>query len=126
MKSLRNITFCALLVLCSLAILGCGQKADENKPISEVRAEAEKMSAEKLRAMAMTYKEAIQAKQGEVEKVASKLKDIPATELLGEKAKGLKADIANLNKSVSALRERFQVYYDKLKEKGGDLSGLQV
>jgi hypothetical protein len=31
-----------------------------------------------------------------------------------------------LNKSVSALKDRFQVYYDKLKEKGGDISGLNI
>jgi hypothetical protein len=31
-----------------------------------------------------------------------------------------------LNKSTEVLAERFQVYYDKLKEKGGDLSGLDI
>jgi hypothetical protein len=31
-----------------------------------------------------------------------------------------------MNKSVSALKERFQIYYNKLKEEGGDLSGLQL
>jgi len=44
--------------------------------------------------------------------------------MLGDEAKELKADIENLNKSISALRERFEVYYQKLKAEGGDLSGL--
>ena len=47
-------------------------------------------------------------------------------EMLGDEAKGLKAEVDTLTKSVSALKERFQVYYDKLKEKGGDLSGLTL
>ena len=121
----NNILF-YLLVLISLALYGCGKKADENKPIGEVKVEAEKMSIEKLRSMAMTYKEAITAKKGEAEKIATKLKDIPIAKMLSDEAKALKADIDQLNKSVSSLKERFEVYYNKLKEKGGDLSGLEI
>ena len=125
MKTVRNVTFC-LLVVCFLALVGCGKKADESKPLNEVKAEAEKMSVEKLRSMALTYKDAIMAKKGEVEKVAGKLKDIPVAKMLGDEAKELKTEIESLNKSVSALKERFQVYYGKLEEKGGNLSGLEL
>ncbi len=126
MKNVRNAVLCCLIALCLFAILGCGKKADENKPISEVKTEAEKMDTDGLRAMAMVYQKSIAAKNSEVEKLTAKLKDIPVTEMLGGEAKELKADIDNLNKSVSALKERFEVYYQKLKEQGGDLSGLQV
>jgi hypothetical protein len=126
MKNVRNAVLCCLIALCLFAILGCGKKADENKPISEVKAEAEKMDTDGLRAMAMVYQKAIAAKNSEVEKLTAKLKDIPVTEMMGNEAKELKADIDNLNKSISALKERFEVYYQNLKDKGGDLSGLQV
>ncbi len=126
MKIVRNAVLCCLIALCLFAILGCGKKADENKPISEVKAEAEKMDTDGLRAMAMVYQKAIAAKNGEVEKLTAKLKDIPVTEMLGDEAKELKTDLDDLNKSISALKERFEVYYQKLKEQGGDLSGLQV
>jgi len=126
MKNVRNAVLCCLIALCLFAILGCGKKADENKPISEVKAEAEKMDTDGLRTMAMVYQKAIAAKNSEVEKLSAKLKEIPATEMLGAEAKEVKVDIDNLNKSISALKERFEVYYQKLKEQGGDLSGLQV
>ena len=126
MKIVRNAVICCLIALCLFAILGCGKKADENKPISEVKAEAEKMDTDGLRAMAMSYKEALAAKSGDLEKLTAKLKDIPVTEMLGEEAKNLKADMVNLEKSISALKERFEVYYQKLKDAGGDLSGLQL
>ena len=125
MKTARNVTFC-LLVVCFLAFVGCCKKADESKPLNEVKAEAEKMSVEKLRSMALTYKDAIMAKKGEVEKVVGELKDIPVAKMLGDEAKELKTEIEALNKSVSALKERFQIYYDQLKEKGGNLSGLEL
>ena len=126
MKIVRNAVICCLIALCLFAILGCGKKADENKPISEVKAEAEKMDTDGLRAMAMAYKEAIAAKSGDLEKLTAKLKDIPVTEMLGAEAKSLKADMENLEKSVAALKERFEVYYQKLKDTGGDISGLQL
>jgi hypothetical protein len=66
------------------------------------------------------------AKKAELEKVAAQLKEIPVTELLGEKAKQLKANVDSLAKSSDALKARFDVFYAKLKEKSGDLSGLQL
>ena len=124
MGTVKNITFC-LLVVYLLALTGCGKKADETKPLSEVKAEAEKMTVEKLRSMALTYKDAIMAKKSEIQTIADKLKEIPVTKMLGDEAKELKTEIEALNKSVSALNERFQTYYGKLKEKGGNVSGLK-
>ncbi|MBN2592602.1 MAG: hypothetical protein JXA81_03765 [Sedimentisphaerales bacterium] len=124
---MKSVKFYWLLAFCAITIAGCGgKKTDENKPISEVKTEAEKMDAGQLRSMAMTYKEAIVAKTGEIEKITAKLKEIPATELLGQEASNLKTDIENLNKSVNALKERYEVYCQKIKEKSGDLSGLQL
>lgn len=126
MGGLRKIILCCGLAVLSVGLVGCGKKADENKPISEVKTEAEKMNVEQLRSMAMQYKEAVTAKKAEITKATTKLKEIPITEQLGTEAKKIKADIDNLNKSISALTERFKVYYNKLKEKGGDLSGLEL
>lgn len=126
MKTVKNATTYFLLVLCSMILFGCSQKADENKALSEVKAEAEKMDTNQLRSMAMNYREAIVAKKGDVEKLAAKLKEIPVAEMLGAEAKEIKAELDNINKSVSALKERFEVYYNKLKEKGGDTSGLEI
>jgi uncharacterized coiled-coil DUF342 family protein len=105
---------------------GCGKKADENRPISEVKAEAERMSVADLRSMAMQYKDSIMARQKDLEELTAKLKDIPIAQMVSAEAKELKAEVDNLNKSISALKERFQVYYQKLKDKGGDLSGLEI
>jgi len=115
-----------MVALLTVSLAGCGKKADENKPMTDVKAEADKMDASQLKAMATKYKDAIMAKQKDVEKIMAKLKDIPVTDMMGKEATGLKADIDSLNKSLSNLKARFQVYYDKLKEKGGDTSGLEL
>jgi outer membrane murein-binding lipoprotein Lpp len=126
MRAIRTLSSYILLAVCVSGLSGCGKKADENKPISEVKTEAEKMSAKDLRAMAETYRDAIVSKKGEVENLAKKIANIPLAEKLGAEAQALNADMDSLNKSLSALRARFQIYYDKLKEKNGDLSGLEI
>ncbi len=95
-------------------------------PIADVQVEADKMTVEQLKAKAMEYKNLIVAKKAMIEPLVAKLKAIPLTEQMGTEAKGLQTDIAALNKSVSALTERFQIYYNKLKIMGGDVSGLQL
>ena len=126
MKIAKKMAFYFCLALCTAALFGCSKKADENKPISEIKTEAEQMSLDQLRSAAMSYKDAILAQKTEVEKFAAKLKDIPVTKMLSTEAKDLKTEINTLNKSISALTDRFKIYYQKLKEKGGNLAGLDI
>ena len=126
MKALTRIVLCIAMAGCLLGIGGCGKQADENKPIEEVQAEAAKMDVAQLKAKAMEYKDAIVAKKAELEKLTAKLKEIPLAQQLGAEAKAIQADIANVNKAIAPLTERFQVYYNKLKEKGGNLAGLEL
>ena len=126
-----NVSLIMVLLACTaLVFVGCGSKSgsdvDETKPISEVKAEAEKMSVEQLKDIAMEYKKAIEAKQPEIEKLVQQLKEIPIAEKLGEEAKSLTADIEQLNSSYQALKERFDVYYKKLVELKADVTSLKL
>ena len=140
MKSKKHRILLYLLLFSLLALVGCSKKADENgspsvtkmgsvdttKPITEVQAEAKTMSNEDLKATAIKYKEALLAKQGEIKDLIAKVKEIPIAEALGQKTQTLKADLKNLESTLTATKDRFQVYYDTLKEKGGSLSGLEL
>ena len=133
MNTAVRIGLCILITGCLLIAVGCSKKggqsastANETVPVADVKAEAAKMNVEQLKAKAMDYKNAIVAKKADIEKVAAKLKAIPVTEQMGTEAKAMQTDMANMNKSVAALTERFQVYYNKLKEMGGSVSGLEM
>jgi hypothetical protein len=126
MKTIKNMTFLFLLLLCPLVVFGCSQKSDENKTTSEIEAEAEKMDTNQLRAMAMKYKETIEAKSDEIKKLFDKLNNIPPAEMMDTKAKGITDEINKISQSVSELTEKFMIYYNKLKEKGVDTSDLEI
>lgn len=126
MNTVIRIGLCILIAGCLFGSASCSKKADTNKSIADIQAEASKMNVEQLKAKAMEYKNAIVAKKAEIEKVATKLKAIPITQQMGTEAKALQTDIANRSKTMADLTERFQVYYNKLKEKGGSVSGLEI
>jgi outer membrane murein-binding lipoprotein Lpp len=119
------VIVCAAVCI-AVGLAGCASKADENKPMTDVQAEAQKMNAEQLRAAAMKYRDAIMAKQADVEKVMAKLKAIPPAEIMGKEATQVRQDVDNISKSIKALKERLDVYYNKLEEMGGDVSGLSI
>jgi hypothetical protein len=128
MRIARSVTFGCLLVVWLLAITGCSKKetrADENKPIDEVKAEALKMNATELKEMVLKYKEALTAKQVELDKIAAKLDNLSVTEVV-EVTKKIQPEMEKLAGSIAALKERFQIYFQKLKEKGGDVTGLEI
>jgi hypothetical protein len=144
MRIERHGIVSCLVILSLLMTVGCSKKTEEQKttsitgamtqapsvdtekPIGEVQAQADTMSVDNLRATALKYKEAILQKQSEIEKLAAKIKEIPIAEALGQEAKTLKTDLQNVETALKDLKDHFQVYYDTLKKKGGDLSGLTV
>jgi len=126
MKRIGIGLFVCAAVCIAVGFAGCAGKADENKPLSDVQADAQKMDVEQLKAMATKYKDAIVAKKADVEKVMAKLKAIPLTETMGKEAQSIQQEFDALSKSVNALKERFDIYYNKLTEKGADVSGLSI
>jgi prefoldin subunit 5 len=100
--------------LCVGLLCGCGQKVDENKPIETVKTEATQMNQAALQKQVDAYSKAIEMKKQELEKLVQQIKEIPATELLGDKAKELKAQQGKLTSSISNLTERMNVYIAQL------------
>lgn len=128
MKIVKNATLWSLLILISLADLGCSKKEEEEKPVAKpsfyvkVKTEAEQKEPDALRTEVMKYKEEITAKELELEELKTKLQTVPFEEILEEDAKRLE----ELNESISALKTRYDVYLQELREQGGDTSGLEI
>ncbi|MBL7214414.1 MAG: hypothetical protein ISS71_01915 [Phycisphaerae bacterium] len=99
---------------------------DMAKTVSDLKAEAAKMDVESLTKIAMKYKDAIAEKQATLKPLMDKLKAIPMTEKLGEEATTLTTKIKKLTESIAPLKERFGVYVDAIKAKGGDVKDLML
>ena len=105
------------VVLISFILTGCGGGVNENKPISEVKTEAQAMSVDQLKATVAKFRAAIESKKAEIEKIKQTIQKIPIADMLGEEAKKLKADVQNIAKSIRALTDRLNVYSQELRRK---------
>lgn len=122
----KRILMIAFLSVAVLTAFGCGKKADPNKPLDQVQAEADKMSAADLEATAQAYAKAIAEKKVEADKIQAEIGQLKVQELFSDKAKGIKDRAAKLGEEVSALTARYQIYASQFQAKGGDLSKIQI
>ena len=99
---------------------------DLDKTVSDLKAEAAKMDVKTLTEVALKYKDAILEKQGQLDGLIQKLKAVPMTEKLGADAQGMTTEIKALTDAIAPLTERFGVYVDAIKAKGGDVKNLTL
>jgi predicted nucleic acid-binding Zn-ribbon protein len=115
------------MILISLADLGCSKKEEEAEVPEpsfyvKVKTEAEQKDPNELRIEATQYKEEIATLKLELEKLKTKLQTVPLSEITEEDAKRLE----ELNKSITTLKKRYDIYLQELREKGKDISGLEI
>ncbi|MBL7157054.1 MAG: hypothetical protein ISS92_02700 [Candidatus Omnitrophica bacterium] len=115
---MRNVAKILLpVVFLSLALTGCGGGVNENKPIAQVKTEAQGMSLDQLKATISKYQAVIQSKRNQMTKLTTAFQKIPVTQMMGDEAKKLKGDIQNVMTSIRALSERLNIYAQELRRK---------
>ena len=132
MNIVKYATLWSLLILISLADSGCSKKEEEEKEkykptakqlfYTEVKTEAKQKEPDALRIEVMKYKEEITAKKLELEQLKTKLQTVPFEEILEADAKRLE----ELNRSISTLKKRYDIYFQELRRQGGDMSDLEI
>ena len=122
----NNLQCLWILPLAALLVVGCGKKADPNKPIEEIKKEVETMSVADLQSTAEAYAKEISGKTGEMKKVQARIKDLQPKDLLGEKAKQIKDEVSEIGGQIKALTQRYDIYVKKFKAAGGDITNIKV
>jgi len=138
MKTARKITLLSLVVLCCLIVFGCG-KDDEpapttpptatkapDKPTPTTPAETSEMNLEQLKAAALKCKADFEAKSVEVDEKAKEVMKALAGNKPKEERTRLNTEMTELNKEAEALARQLQDYVKLIKEKGGDVSTLDL
>lgn len=96
--------------------------ADLNLSMDEVKAKASAYKLPELTAYANGYKDVLLEKKAQLTALADQLKGLPVAEMLGGKGKEIKTQLSQYTGQLSALKERYSVYLDLLKNFGVDLS----
>lgn len=115
MKKLLTVLACTVLAVGFLT--GCSKGVDENKPISEVKAEAVTLDEASLKARIADCEKFLAEKKAELDKVAAKVKEIPLDKILSEESKKLKEDAAKISESIQKVSAQMKVYADEVATK---------
>jgi len=112
---MKKMTFAmGLFAATAVLLTGCGQEADENKTPTQIKSEISNMTMDDIKAMMDKYQQAIEKKSAELKVEADKLAKIPLTEQLGDEAKKIKADMAEISESIKKLSENMKAYAEGL------------
>lgn len=95
---------------------------DLNKSVGEIKQKVAAFDKTQLLAYVDQYKNVILEKKAELEKLTEQVKGLAVTEMISEKGKTLKAELTKYTGQLTALKDRYAVYLDKLKTMGVDLS----
>ncbi len=101
-------------------------QADQEKSTLDVTAGAKEMAVENLRKMAEKYRDVIAEKQQQLMEMTQKYIGMPDAERITAEGRILKTGMDEIIKGIDTLKERFGVYYNALKEKAGNLTGLDI
>lgn len=94
------------------------------EPVADVKEKIAAYSQPELLARAQQYKQTISEKTEQLSGLTEQLKGLSMTDLLGESGKNLKNQVTQYTEQLGALKDRYSIYIDKLKELGVDLSAF--
>lgn len=134
---MRLVKLVSVLSILVLSVWGCSKKVDEKTPIEQVKAQAQQLfeakNVEKLKSAALNIKEQIEEKTAELKPITEKISGVDFTKLIGDNAdkakkelEGLKSEATQLKTTISSLKDRFEIYYEKLVELKADVADLKM
>jgi len=99
-------------------LTGCitGSSGGNSTGTDQLVTEAAAMGRADLEAMVAKYKGLISEKMDVAGALKAKLKEIPLTEMMGEKATALKQDLSETTALISQLKDKLSVYTSALKK----------
>jgi PBP1b-binding outer membrane lipoprotein LpoB len=123
---MRRKTLQILLVILGLMVVvsGCTRKVDSERSVDKIKKDIETMSVAQLEDYAMAYVSEIQSQRAKIQKIQEKIRKIPIEKFFSDQA--LQNDIKKVGRKAEALYVRYLLYVTALKQKGGDVSRVQL
>ncbi|OQA51706.1 MAG: hypothetical protein BWY44_00909 [Candidatus Omnitrophica bacterium ADurb.Bin292] len=123
---MRRKTLQILLVILGLLTVmnGCTRKVDSERSIDKIKKDIEVMSVAELEDYAMAYVSAIQSQRAQIQKIQEKIRKVPIEKFFSNQA--LQNDIKKVGRKAEALYVRYLLYVTALKQKGGDVTKVQL
>ena len=100
-----------------ICFAGCGEKLDENRPLDEVRAEAQKLDSDKLQKQYELWRKHLDAKLAQADSIARKISDMPLDKVVSEDMQKLKQEYSAADESCRKSGAILEVYAGEMEKK---------
>lgn len=100
--------------------------SDLNQSVEQIKEKVAGFDKTQVLAYVDQYKNVLLEKKGEIADLTGQLKSLSMTEMMGDKAKVLKDQIAQYSDQFAGLKDRYSIYLQKLEEFGVDLSAYTL
>lgn len=122
----KQVTEQAEAAVSTLKVKAEDVMGDLNQSVDAIKDKVAEFDKTQLLAYVDQYKTVILEKKDQIAALTEQIKAIPMTEMMGEKTLALKEQLGKYTQDFTALKERYTVYLDKLKEYGVDLSSYAL
>ena len=125
MTRTAKLAVVTLVMAAAMIIVGCSEqnaRIDTATPVAQLKQDIGDMSEAQLRRKAITYREAIKKKHAQA--MASLGAMSSATE--PSEADKIKVEVNDLMAEVKPLTQRYYLYFNELKARGSDLTGVRL
>ena len=100
--------------------------ADLNQSVEEIKQKVAAFDKTEVLAYVDQYKSVLLEKKDQIADLTGQIKGLSMTEMMGDKAKGLKDQLAQYSDQFAGLKDRYSVYLQKLEEFGVDVSAYRL
>ena len=122
----KEVTQKAEEAVASISVKAEEVMGDLNQSVEAIKEKVAEFDKTQLLAYVDQYKTLLLENKDQIAAMTEQVKALPMTELMGDKAKALKSQLAQYTDQFNALKERYTVYLDKLQEYGVDLSAYTL
>lgn len=99
---------------------------DLNQSVEQIKEKVAGFDETQVLAYVEQYKSVLLEKKDQIANLTGQLKGLSMTEMMGDKAKALKDQMAQYTDQFAGLKDRYSIYLQKLEEFGVDLSAYTL
>ncbi len=113
---MKKISIFAAIALGAVLVCGCAEEADTGKTPEQIKQEVVNMDAAAIQKKIDAYKKALEEKGAELKAETEKLSKIPLLEQMGDDAKKIQGNMADIKAEIDKLTANMEAYAEGLKK----------
>ena len=125
-EKVAEVTEKAEAAVSALTVKAEDVMADLNQSVEQIKEKVAAFDKTQVLSYVDQYKNVLLEKKDQIADLTEQVKGLSMTEMMGDKAKAIKTQLAQYSDQFAGLKDRYSIYLQKLEEFGVDLSAYRL